>query len=79
MLILASILVTVLPDLMEVVRVEELDGSIESCGDQTDIFDVFQRGDGILGRLLRVQIRLGCLAVVVFGPFFSGFVLEDHR
>ena len=68
MLVVAPALVVVLPDLIEVEGVEELDRPVERRDDQSNVLHVPELRDGVLGCLVSVQGRLSRLAIFALLP-----------
>ena len=75
MLVLSPVLVVVLPDLVEVEGVEELDRSIKSGHDESDVLDVSELRDGILGRLFCLVILFAGSRSIGSAPFLC---LQAH-
>ena len=68
-LVFSPVLVVILPHLVEVERVEELDRSIECGHDKADVLDVSELRDGVLGSLFRFKIRFSSSGAIGDTPF----------
>lgn len=76
MLVFMSHLVVILPYLVEVERIEELDRAVESCHDQADILDVCQLGDWFLNCLGTAHSRLLFLLITPLSSCFASLLLD---
>ena len=85
MLILSPVLVVILPDLVEVERIEEFDRSVECGHNEADVLDVSEFRDGLLWRLFCLKILSAGTGCIGSAPFLlfettkSEVLLIAHR